>query len=379
MRICFVHTGSLVPAKGGGIASVINNIVRFAPQKIDFSLLTVYDPTQIHEIQGLYPPNVKIEYIERSNFFAGFLGYLTKKVDDFDILHFHVFPFGRELPLFLKTRLSQTNLVYSHHISMEEFYHNKLALGYYYSSFNWFGRMLKKVIANSWSIVNDDLARFRSLRDKTHIIRNGVDVELIRGTKQIALEGEPSFLFVGHLVHRKGIDCLLEAFRLLSTLGNKATTGARLHVVGSGDLEKNCKEYIARYGLSEKVRFWGPLSESMKFGMLKGADVVVVPSRYEPFGIVALEGMAAGKPVIASNIGGLPEIVKNGINGILTDPSSSQIAAAMTSFCERKELIEEYGKNNKETVKLFDWKPIAHSYIRLYDSVINKYDLPTVL
>lgn len=379
MHICFVHTGSLVPSKGGGIASVINNIVKFAPAKIDFSLFTVYDPTQLQEIQGLYPPNVKIEYINRSGFFEGFLSYLTKKVDTFDILHFHVFPFGRELPLFLKTRLSQTNLIYSHHISMEEFYRNKLALGYYYSSFNSFGRMLKKVIANSWSIVNNDLARFRNFQEKTHIIRNGVDVELIRGTKKIALEGEPSFLFVGHLVHRKGIDNLLEAFKLLSTHGNKATRGAMLHIVGSGDLEKQCKGYVARYGLGEKVRFWGSLPESMKFGMLKGADVIVVPSRYEPFGIVALEGMAAGKPVIATNIGGIPEIIKNGINGILINSSSSLIAAAITSFCERKELIEEYGRNNQEAVKLFDWKPIAHSYVRLYDSVINNYNLPKVL
>lgn len=117
----------------------------------------------------------------------------------------------------------------------------------------------------------------------------------------------------------------------------------------------------------------------MKFRIMKGADVVVVPSRYEPFGIVVLEGMAAGKPVIATRVGGIPEVIKHGINGILTYPSSAQIAAAMKFFCENKERIQEYGRNNQTAVMSFDWEYIAQSYVKLYDSVMNNYDVPRIL
>jgi glycosyltransferase involved in cell wall biosynthesis len=378
MRVCLAYAGGLVPSKGGGIASVISNIVKYASNKIDFSLLATYDKTELQEIQEIYPSTVKIEYVKPTEgVFAGFVRYLTKKVDDFDVLHFHDFPFGSKLPLVLRARLSGTNLVYSHHISLEELLHSKLALGYYYSSFNWFGRILKKVVASSQFIASNDLARFRNLQDKIHIIRNGVDVELIRKAKPIVLEGKPSFLFVGHLVYRKGIDSLLEAFRILSTHGIKADP--KLHIIGSGVLEKNCREYVGRYGLGGSVRFWGSLPELMKFRMMKGADIIVVPSRYEPFGIVVLEGMAAGKPLIATRVGGIPEIIKQGINGILTYPSSNQIATAIKSLCERKELIEEYGRNNQKAVTLFDWKYVAQSYVKLYDSVISNYDVPRML
>jgi glycosyltransferase involved in cell wall biosynthesis len=379
MRVCLVHTAGLVPSKAGGIASVISNIVKYASKEIDFSMLTNFDETEIREIHELYPSTVKIEYLESSNIFADFIFNLIRKADNFDILHFHDFPFGRELSLALKARLSGTNLIYSHHITQEEFFHNRLALGYYYSSFNSFGKILKKVVANSQFIANNDLARYKNFQHKVHIIRNGVDAELIRRTKPLVLEGEPSFAFVGHLVHRKGIDNLLEAFKMLLNNGIGAKTNPKLHIVGSGAMEKSCREYVTRNGLDMRVKFWGSLSESMKFRIMKGADVIVVPSRYENLPIVILEAMAAGKPVIATCVGGIPEVIVQGINGILVYPSSSQIAVALKSFCERKELIEEYGRNNQEAVKLFDWNLIAHSYVRLYNSVINNYDLPKVL
>lgn len=378
MHVCLAYTNSLVPGKGGGVASVIKNIVKYASKKIDFSLLAAYDETEQREIQELYPSTVRIEYLRPTNFFTDFVHYLSKKVDDFDVIHFHDFPFARKLPLVLKSQLTGVNLVYSHHISLEEFLHNRLALGYYNSSFHWFGSTLKRVIANSQFIATNDLGRFRNLQDKIQIIRNGVDIETIRRAKPLFLEGEPSFLFVGHLVYRKGIDNLLEAFRILLTHGLKGEGEPKMHIVGSGALEKRCKEYVANYGLGKNVQFWGSLTESMKFRMIKGADVLVVPSRCEPFGIVVLEGMAAGKPVIATRVGGIPEIIKHGVNGILTYPSSPQIALALKSFCERRELIEDYGKNNQEAAMLFDWKYIAQSYAELYASVTNNYGSPGI-
>jgi 1,4-alpha-glucan branching enzyme len=293
-------------------------------------------------------------------------------------LHFHDFPFGRDLPLAFKNHFKRKNLIYSHHISYEELFNSKLILGYYYSVFNLFGRIWRKVVANSQFVMNNDLARFRSLQGKICLIRNGVDLELVRRAKPIGLDGDPSVLFVGHLVRRKGIDIMLEAMDMLLSSGIKANP--MLHVVGTGIMEKNCKEYVANHGLSSNVSFWGSVPESSKFGMMKAADILVVPSRYEPFGIVVLEAMAAGKPVIASCVGGIPEIFVQGVNGILTSPSSRKFATALKYLCERKQLLEEYGRNNQRTVIPFDWKNIAQSYVKLYSMVANSPDvncLPT--
>jgi glycosyltransferase involved in cell wall biosynthesis len=374
MRVCIAYAGSLVPQKGGGIASVICNIVKHTSKKIEYVLLAPYDETALSEIAKTYPTTVEIAYVKpQSTVFAGFMNYLVKNVDDFDILHFHNLPFGRDLPLAFKNHFKRKYSIYSHHISYEELCNSKLFLGYYYSIFNLFGRIWKKVVANSQFVMNNDLARFRSLQHKVCLIRNGVDLELVRRAKPIGLNGDPSVLFVGHLVRRKGIDLILEAMDMLSSSGIKANP--MLHVVGTGIMEKNCKEYVASHGLSSKVSFWGSVPESSKFGMMKGADIVVVPSRYENFCIVVLEAMAAGKPVIASCVGGIPEVLVQGVNGILTSPCSSNFAMALKYLCERKQLLEEYGRNNQRTVIPFDWKNIAQSYVKLYNMGTSSSDV----
>lgn len=377
MRVCIAYIGGLTPRKGGGVASVINNIVKYTSKKIEYSLLTIYEETELPEIQKIYPSTVKIEYIKPAgNVLASFLLYLVKEVDDFDILHFHDFPFGRDLPLALKTYLRGKNLVYSHHISLEQLIHNRLTLGYYYSVFKGFARIWRKVVANSKYIVDNDLSRFRSLQYKISVIRNGVDAELIRRVEPIDLDGEPSIVFVGHLAYRKGIDILLEAFNILLSRGIKANP--KLHIVGSGILEKTCREYVARAHTSDKVCFWGSVPESLKFRIMKGSDIIVIPSRHENAPIILLEAMAAGKPVIASRVGGIQEVFQHGVNGILTDPSSDQIAIAIESLCKNERLVEEYERKNQEVARIFAWEKIAQSYATLYESIVSN-DSDTLL
>jgi glycosyltransferase involved in cell wall biosynthesis len=248
-----------------------------------------------------------------------------------------------------------------------------LKLAYYFSSLNLFGRIWKKIVAPSRFVAKNDLARFRNLKGKICLVRNGIDVELIRRAKPMRLEGDPSILFMGHLLYWKGIDILLDAMNMLVSQGIKANP--MLHILGSGIMEEHCKEYVSRHGLADKVHFWGYAGESVKFRMLKGADMVVIPSRYETSSVVLLEAMAAGKPVIATRVGGIPELLKHGVNGILTSPLSGEIAMAIKSLCERKQLVEEYGRNNQEAAKLFDWKNIAQSYVQLYASVLNDYSV----
>jgi len=370
MRVCLAYPYGLTPIKGGGVAAVINNLVKYAGNKVDYSLLTVYDETESPVIDKLYPHNVDINYVKPTkSIFKSFIHYLAKNVDDFDILHLHNLPFGRDMPFAWKTYFRGKRLVYTHHNSHEEFTHNRFSRGYYYWSLNQFGKVCKKVVVNSNFMVKNDLGRFGVLGGKVCVIRNGVDVELIKIAEPLDLEGEPSILFVGHLVHRKGIDILLKAFDILSSWSLEVKP--KFHIVGSGDLEKSCREYVVDHNLVGKVCFWGSVAESLKIRMMKGADMVIMPSRFENASIVILEAMAAGKAIVATRVGGIPEILEHGTNGILTNPSSIQIAEAIKFLCENKPVAEMFGKNNERAVLPFSWNRIAESYIRLYQSVLD--------
>ena len=320
MRVCMAYTHSLIPKKGGGIASVIHNIVKNTCKDIEYVLLTVYDRTESLETSELYSSKVEIQYIKtEGSVLSSALHYLTKNLDAFDILHFHDFPFGRDLPLFCKTYFRKRKLIYTHHIAYEQLYQNKLLLGYYHSFFNPFGAMVNKVVANSEFVAKNDLARFGSLQNKIILIRNGVDFEFINNAKPLILEGDPSLLYVGHLNYRKGIDILLESMKILKSLQIKANP--KLHIVGSGIKDEECRAYVARNDLNDRVCFWGSVGESQKFRLMKGADIIIIPSRYEVAPVVLLEAMAAGKPIIATCVGGIPEVFRQGTNGMLTKPS----------------------------------------------------------
>jgi glycosyltransferase involved in cell wall biosynthesis len=227
---------------------------------------------------------------------------------------------------------------------------------------------LRRVVTNSRFVVENDLSRFKGFRGKVCVIGNGVDVDFINGVNPLDLEGDPSIVFVGHLVYRKGIDVLLRALRVLCP---RVEFKVKLHVVGSGVMERECREYVLRHDLDDKVRFWGSVDELLKFRILKGADVLVLPSRYENLPVALLEGMAAGKAIVATRVGGVSEIFKNGVNGLLTVPSSVNIADALRLLCENKHLINEYSENNVRAALSFDWKNIVESYVKLYQSVLR--------
>lgn len=370
MRVCMAYPYGLTPIKGGGVATVINNLIRHAGNKVDYSLLTVYDEAESRIIDTLYPHSVHVNYVKPTkSIFESFIHYLAKHVDDFDILHLHNLPFGRDMLFAMKAYFREKRLIYTHHNSHEEFSYDKFSRAYYYWCLNQFGKVCKKVVVNSNFIAQNDIGRFGVLEGKVCIIRNGVDVGLIKNAMPLDLEGEPSILFVGHLVYRKGIDILLRAFDILSSWS--LDVKPKFHIVGSGDLEKSCREYVVDHNLAEKVYFWGAVAESLKIRLMKGADLVVMPSRFEPFGIVALEAMAAGKAIVATRVGGIPEILENGTNGILTNLSSFQIAKALKFLCENKSVAEIYGQNNERAVLTFDWNKVAESYVRLYQSVLE--------
>jgi len=145
----------------------------------------------------------------------------------------------------------------------------------------------------------------------------------------------------------------------------------KLVIVGGGSQEKELKALAEKLSISDNVEFQGfrPDVENV----LKDALVFVLSSIYEPFGMVAAEALAAGLPIIVSKVGGLREIVKDGINGFSFNPRDWQeLSKKILLLLENQKLREEMKNKAKESAKEFSPKNIALKYLRVYLDVLRK-------
>lgn len=207
--------------------------------------------------------------------------------------------------------------------------------------------------------------RDRSILDgidskKIQVIPNGINLNAFRYASRIKLVGDPALLFVGRLEREKGVDILVESMEHLA----RALPRVVLHVVGEGSLDNELRRFTVTKGLIDRVVFHGKTLDTAAF--YSAADICVVPSIFEAFGITVVEAMAAGKPVVATRCGGIPENITNLENGILVQPTRQDLVKAITDLWNDAELMERMSKNNLEKANQFDWSRVADEYIRLY-------------
>ena len=186
---------------------------------------------------------------------------------------------------------------------------------------------------------------------RSQMVRDGYDaasIDLIhlpirRVTPAARAEaGRPRVLYAGRLSREKGVGWLLRALAC-------TTSDAILDVAGTGDLEPELKRLTAELGLADRVTFLGWVDEAGVDALLARTRVAVFPSVWhEPFGLVAVEAMAHGVPVIGSRVGGIPETVRDGHNGLLVEPNDvAGLAAALDRLATDPALATRLGANGQ--------------------------------
>ncbi|MFN0027344.1 MAG: glycosyltransferase [Acidimicrobiales bacterium] len=182
---------------------------------------------------------------------------------------------------------------------------------------------------------------------------------------------EPLLLFVGRIQPLKGLDVAIEA---LAHLPN-----ARLMVVGgpSGSdgahHEAQCHQLVAQLGLTDRVIFRPPQPHHLLSSYYRAADVCLVPSRSESFGLVALEAAACGTPVVAAAVGGLLTLVEHGRSGLLVEGRDPlDYAAAVRSIIEDRAFAAELGHHAAADARQFTWSTTAARLRRLYGDLTNR-------
>jgi len=179
-----------------------------------------------------------------------------------------------------------------------------------------------------------------------------------------------TILFVGRLVAEKGVQVLLASFKRLS----ESYPEAKLIIAGAGPYADFLKELAARLEISERVEFTGFVSEKVRNQLLARCDVAVFPSLYEPFGIVTLEAMAAGVPVIVSRTGGLAEVVEDGVTGLSFTPGDIEgLHRCLVTVFQDLDRIRKISKRGQARVhEYYTWEPVARQTLELYQDVIQE-------
>jgi D-inositol-3-phosphate glycosyltransferase len=225
----------------------------------------------------------------------------------------------------------------------------------------------------------EDLSRLYGIApSKVHVIPAGVDLELFRpvdkdeARQALGLREDKVILYVGRIEPLKGLDVLVGALPLLEDPEN-----TRLLVVGGKpgqDAElKRLKSFADGLGIGGKVTFTGAVEQDRLPVYYGAADAFVLPSYYESFGLVALEAMACGTPVVVSRVGGLKTFIKNGETGYLIPWHCPEpFAQRLDMLLENPSLREKMGNAARADALKMSWRGVAEQTSEFYTSLVDR-------
>lgn len=182
--------------------------------------------------------------------------------------------------------------------------------------------------------------------------------------------GQPQVLYIGRFSHHKGIGHLVAAMPEIV----RQHPGARLALIGFGPEEDNIRRAVAEAGLADRVRLVGRVPHSEVPGWLASADLVVLPSeKVEGLGVALLEALASGTAVVGSRVGGIPEVIRDGVTGLLCRPGDPQDLAAKCALLlgdeDLRNRTTEAGR--KLTTEAFSWDRIARRFDEIFRELLE--------
>lgn len=228
----------------------------------------------------------------------------------------------------------------------------------------WLTYQAREVIACSRFMVREVVEGFELPPEKVHLVPNGVDIDLWRHPGADAVERGPLVVAWGRVQYEKGFQVLVRAIQAL----RQRVPGLHCIIAGRGSYLPELQTQIDMEGVADLVDLAGFVPDDDLRRILARAGCVVIPSLYEPFGIVALEGMAAGAPTIVARTGGLAEIVEGTGAGLLFEPGSHlDLADRIAEILTDPVLAESMAATAAQLLRdTYTWDAIAASTIEVY-------------
>ena len=218
----------------------------------------------------------------------------------------------------------------------------------------------------------DDLERYfgQPFGDRARVVYNGISAQDFDDPAVTPHQHErPYILGIGRHVPQKGFDVLLRAFAQAT---QDPAFNHDLLLAGEGPERENLESLLRELKLEGRAHLMGRAARPLAVSLFKGSSFFVLPSRHEPFGIVNLEAMAARKAVIASRVGGVPEIVRHEENGLLVPGDDAPaLTQALARLAGDADLRGRLGENGHAFAQNFTWPRIAEQYQEMYRQVLD--------
>jgi len=208
------------------------------------------------------------------------------------------------------------------------------------------------------------------------VVQHGVDLSCFNGEidvfamrQELGIGDEPLVVTALRLIKRKSPDLLISAFAKVL----KVVPGAKLVIAGSGREKDNLSRQLQSLNITNSAFMVGRLTKEKVAQLMAAANVFVLPSKMESFGLSLLEASAAGVPVVCSNAGGVPEVFQDGFNALLYPPGDDNaMAKAIICLIQDRELAKTISANAVETASKFTWEMTAERTLRVYKEVLQE-------
>ncbi|MDK2798857.1 MAG: hypothetical protein PWP27_581 [Clostridiales bacterium] len=375
----------------GGISRVVHDLAqKLGQQGHEIHIITCWDPNTkelekdkyvfVHRVHTYdLKANNFIDWIMHLNFaLTEYSVKLLNNLGNVDIIHAHdwivtyvsrVLKHVYKIPLVCTIHATEHGRNQGIHNEMQR-YINDVEWWLTYESW--------KVICNSYYMKNEIETIFQVPYSKIHVIPNGISADKFNGIekdyefrKNFAADNEKIIFFVGRLVQEKGIHILIDAIpKILAHYYD-----VKFVISGKGPQLDFLREKANNMNIGHKVYFTGYISDENLKKLYKCADIAVFPSLYEPFGIVALEAMAANIPVVVTETGGLGEIVEHAYDGMKAYVgNANSLADCIIALLYHPDLYDRVKTNAMHKIKNhYNWDLIGNQTLTLYNEVINEY------
>jgi glycosyltransferase involved in cell wall biosynthesis len=353
----------LMPEFGlaGAEIMVENLAVALAKDGINICVVSLYDyKSAITE--RLENQNIKVIYLGKSkglDFKVFYKLYKLFKYQKPNIIHTHRYVLPYVMPVALLSKIP-VKIHTIHNMAKNE-------VGKLQRKINYFFYKYSLVIPVSISpIVKESVIKEYNLSDEqVPMVYNGIDLEKCIQKQEYINNGIITVLHIGRFTEQKNHIGLIESFKLV----HDAVPNTVLKLIGTGDLEPYIRQKVMELKLEDCVEFLGLKHDVYPY--LNESDIFVLPSLWEGMPITLIEAMATGLPIVATSIGGVPDMIDNNVTGLLVNTNKEDISAAILKLVEDDKLRQELGKAAMIASERFSVNEMKNQYITLYGDTIR--------
>jgi glycosyltransferase involved in cell wall biosynthesis len=326
----------------GGIAQHIQGLTKFLKKNGDYVEIISSENTFTIPIKGLKNPSFMI---------SSFLKTTFKK--DHDIVHAHNIPSALAMKNTKGKKILSIHGIFSNQINH---LHGKtlasISSKYEKNALKW---------ADAITVISKEaFDYYTNLGYNVFQVPNAIDISYLetnvdkRYSKQI--------IFAGRLSHEKGINSLI-------SISKKLTDDIHLIILGTGPEEKKINDLVKNY---KNIHFFGYQNKNKTISLIRGSDILIHPSLQEGISSTILEAMACKTAIIASDVGGNSELIKNNLNGITIKPNNiDSFVEQIINLFDNKKLHQLLVDNALKTVEKYNWNEVGHLYLDVYQSVLD--------